>query len=109
MPTALVLGATGFIGGHIGLALLERGWQVRGLRRDPASSGILEPAPVEPPPTNERQTDDLPFDLNAVIYIFTLNPGRFCFYIKILPQRMHSRRPVLKIHKSSWVRMSQWN
>ena len=47
MPTALILGATGFIGGHIGLALLERGWQVRGLRRDPASTGILDSPAME--------------------------------------------------------------
>jgi dihydroflavonol-4-reductase len=47
MPTLLVLGATGFIGGHITLAALERGWQVRGLRRDPGAAGILGAAAVE--------------------------------------------------------------
>lgn len=44
---ALVLGATGFIGGHIALAVLEQGWQVRGFRRDPAATGNLKNAPVE--------------------------------------------------------------
>jgi nucleoside-diphosphate-sugar epimerase len=33
--TALVLGATGGIGGEVALALLHRGWRVRGLIRDP--------------------------------------------------------------------------
>jgi RNA polymerase sigma-54 factor len=28
----------------------------------------IEPAPIEPSPTSERQTDDLPFDLTAVMF-----------------------------------------
>jgi dihydroflavonol-4-reductase len=43
----LVLGASGFIGGHIARAALAAGWRVRGLRRDPASTGHLEDAPVD--------------------------------------------------------------
>lgn len=35
--TALVLGATGGIGGAVANALLRHGWRVRGLARDPAS------------------------------------------------------------------------
>lgn len=42
MTTALVLGATGFIGGHIARAALGRGWQVRGLRRRPGAVGHLD-------------------------------------------------------------------
>ena len=34
--TALVIGATGSIGGEVAAALLARGWRVRGLNRDPA-------------------------------------------------------------------------
>jgi dihydroflavonol-4-reductase len=41
MTTALVLGATGFIGGHVGLAARRRGWLVRGLRRNADASGLL--------------------------------------------------------------------
>jgi dihydroflavonol-4-reductase len=41
MTTALVLGATGFIGGHIGLTALRRGWELRGLRRDASAAGLL--------------------------------------------------------------------
>ncbi len=43
----LVLGATGFIGGHIARAALDAGWAVRGLRRSPNSTGHLGDAPVE--------------------------------------------------------------
>jgi len=43
----LVLGATGFIGGHIAQAALDAGWNVRGLRRNPTSAGHLGNAPVE--------------------------------------------------------------
>ncbi len=46
MPRALVLGATGFIGGHVAMAALGRGWEVRGLRRRPGATGHLGPAPV---------------------------------------------------------------
>lgn len=41
MPTCLVLGATGFIGGHIVRSAIQRGWQVRALRRDPKSVGAI--------------------------------------------------------------------
>jgi dihydroflavonol-4-reductase len=44
---ALVLGATGFIGGHIARAALENGWQVRGLRRNPLSTGHLDEETIE--------------------------------------------------------------
>ncbi len=47
MTDVLVLGATGFIGGHIVLAALERGWSVRGLRRVPGAIGHVGSAPVE--------------------------------------------------------------
>lgn len=43
----LILGATGFIGGHIALAALDSGWAVRGLRRNPESTGHLGDAKVE--------------------------------------------------------------
>lgn len=39
--TCLVLGATGFIGGHIARRALAEGFEVRGLRRDPNSVGHL--------------------------------------------------------------------
>jgi dihydroflavonol-4-reductase len=42
----LVLGATGFIGGHVAHAAIAKGWEVHGLRRDPGRSGRLPPAPI---------------------------------------------------------------
>lgn len=42
----LVLGASGYIGGHIALAAVAQGRQVRGLRRSPDSTGHLGSAPV---------------------------------------------------------------
>jgi nucleoside-diphosphate-sugar epimerase len=41
--TALVLGATGGIGGEVALALLQRGWRVRSLHRDPARAARSAP------------------------------------------------------------------
>ena len=38
----LVLGATGFIGGHIARAAIEAGWQVSGLRRTAGTTGHLQ-------------------------------------------------------------------
>jgi len=42
MYNVLVLGATGFIGGHIAKKALEVGWQVNGLRRNPGTVGHLQ-------------------------------------------------------------------
>ncbi|MCG7852065.1 MAG: NAD(P)H-binding protein, partial [Methanosarcinaceae archaeon] len=46
-PSCLVLGATGFIGGHVAKRALEEGYHVRGFRRDPKSTGHLGNAAVE--------------------------------------------------------------
>lgn len=39
---AFVIGATGFIGGAIARAAVERGWEVRALRRRPSAVGALD-------------------------------------------------------------------
>ncbi|TET49408.1 MAG: NAD-dependent epimerase/dehydratase family protein [Anaerolineales bacterium] len=39
--TCCVLGATGFIGGHVARAALARGWSVRALRRRPEATGAI--------------------------------------------------------------------
>ncbi len=41
MYKSLVLGATGFIGGHIARVAHQAGWEVHGFRRDPQSEGIV--------------------------------------------------------------------
>ncbi|MCJ7703667.1 MAG: NAD-dependent epimerase/dehydratase family protein [Anaerolineales bacterium] len=46
MVKALVLGATGFIGGHIAQAAIAAGWEVSGLRRDSTRTGHLGGFPV---------------------------------------------------------------
>jgi len=45
--SCLILGATGFIGGHIALTALEQGYRVRGLRRDPNSTGHIGHASID--------------------------------------------------------------
>lgn len=47
MTTALVLGATGFIGGHTALYALKQGWGVRGLRRRQGAKGLMEDVRIE--------------------------------------------------------------
>jgi dihydroflavonol-4-reductase len=43
----LVLGATGFIGGHIALCALRRNWEVIGLQRDPKRFGHLKRVQIQ--------------------------------------------------------------
>ncbi|MDH5507516.1 MAG: NAD-dependent epimerase/dehydratase family protein [Anaerolineae bacterium] len=43
----LVLGATGFIGGHIAKQALSEGWTVRALRRNPQATGHISDLPIE--------------------------------------------------------------
>ncbi len=43
----LVLGASGFLGGHIARAAFEKGWRVRGLRRNPMASGNIGDLPID--------------------------------------------------------------
>lgn len=47
MPTALVTGATGFLGGHVVRALIDRGIAVRALYRDGRALNKLKDLPVE--------------------------------------------------------------
>jgi dihydroflavonol-4-reductase len=47
MYKVLVLGATGFIGGHIAKQALEAGWQVYGMRRTPGTYGHLQDLPIK--------------------------------------------------------------
>lgn len=42
-----VLGATGFIGGHIARAAAGQGWQVCAIRRNPNNTGAIPDVPVE--------------------------------------------------------------
>jgi dihydroflavonol-4-reductase len=67
---ALVLGATGFIGGHIAKAALEEGWTVRGLRRDPSSVGHLQALPIDWVNGNLNRTETLVSAMQGCDYVF---------------------------------------
>jgi dihydroflavonol-4-reductase len=45
--TVLILGATGYIGGAVARAAVERGWRVRGLRRRSNATGSAGDLPIE--------------------------------------------------------------
>ncbi|RME06275.1 MAG: NAD-dependent epimerase/dehydratase family protein [Anaerolineae bacterium] len=66
----LVLGATGFIGGHIAKEALEQGWKVRALRRTPASVGHLNGLPVEWVPGDLNDTASLAAAMQDVDTVF---------------------------------------
>jgi dihydroflavonol-4-reductase len=70
MTSVLVLGATGFIGGHIALAALERGWSVRGLRRVPGAIGHVGSAPVDWRAGNLDRPVGLPAAFEGVEIVF---------------------------------------
>lgn len=42
MATAFITGATGFIGGHLALLLVEQGWNIQALRREGSVNPLLE-------------------------------------------------------------------
>lgn len=62
MYKILVLGATGFIGGHIAKKALAVGWEVHGFRRDPQSQGQLEGLDIH---WHEGNLEDYPSLLQA--------------------------------------------
>ncbi len=46
MPEALILGATGFIGGQIAREAAARGWSISGLRRRKKAVGSIQDLPI---------------------------------------------------------------
>lgn len=57
--SALVLGATGGVGGAIALALLRHGWSVRAMARDIDKARRENPAPLEWVPGDAMKGDDV--------------------------------------------------
>ena len=47
MPYAFLTGASGFIGRHVALQLLHRGWSVKALRRSTSTHPMMDPLDVE--------------------------------------------------------------
>jgi len=70
MTQTLVLGATGFIGGHIAQAALETGWEVRGLRRDETRAGHLEGLPVKWVPGDLGDFESLRAAMEGIAVVF---------------------------------------
>ena len=66
----LVLGATGFIGGHIVRAAIEQGWEVRGLRRRPGAQGHVQGVPVRWYDGNLDEPESLRAALDGVQVLF---------------------------------------
>ena len=56
---ALVIGATGGVGGEVAMALLRHGWTVRGLVRDPARARRAGPTGVEWVTGDAMQAEDV--------------------------------------------------
>ena len=70
MTTCLILGATGYIGGHVAKAALERGWQTYGLRRNPRAVGHLRDAPVTWVPGDLADPPSLQAAMQGVDVVF---------------------------------------
>lgn len=82
MTRVLILGATGYIGGHIALAALSRNWEVVGLRRNPAASGHLanvqiqwSEGDIDRPETLEGIFKGVEYVFHAAGYIPASNQG----------------------------------
>ena len=70
MYNILVLGATGFIGGHIAIRAQEIGWKVHGLRRNPSSSGHLQNLDIEWIEGNLDDYDSLKEAMSGMDFVF---------------------------------------
>lgn len=66
----LVLGATGFIGGHIAKAAYDAGWYTRGFRRDQASTGHLGDLEIDWFTGNLDDTQSLKHALQNIDVVF---------------------------------------
>jgi dihydroflavonol-4-reductase len=70
MTEALVLGATGFIGGHIAKEAVREGWNVRGFRRDPERTGHLLESSLEWHTGNLSQPSSLEAAMEGMDFVF---------------------------------------
>jgi nucleoside-diphosphate-sugar epimerase len=66
----LILGASGFIGGHIAKAAVASGWQVRGLRRNPRNFGMLDESEIDWVQGDLDQPEDLEPIFQGVDVVF---------------------------------------
>jgi nucleoside-diphosphate-sugar epimerase len=76
--TALVLGATGGIGGGIAAALLRHGWRVRGMVRDAAKLTPASPAGIEWITGDAMRRDDVVRAAQGVsVIVHAVNPPNY--------------------------------
>jgi nucleoside-diphosphate-sugar epimerase len=88
---ALVVGATGSIGGEVARALLARGWRVRGLARDPERAAKSGPAGVDwvrGDAMNEAEVVAAAEGTSIIVH--GANPPGYSNWARLLPAMMAS-------------------
>jgi dihydroflavonol-4-reductase len=70
MKRALILGATGFIGGHIARAGIERGWRIRAARRRADFTGAIGDLSVEWAQADLNNLDSLTEAMHGMDVVF---------------------------------------
>lgn len=76
--TALVLGATGGVGGAVAGALIRHGWHVRGMARDPETAGHTGHAGIEWVKGDAMERADVVDAAQGVsVIVHGVNPPRY--------------------------------
>ncbi len=109
MYNVLVLGATGFIGGHIAQKALEVGWKVSGMRRDPGSVGQLGKYPIKWIDGNLNDYSTLVKAMSGMDFVFHAgasyprdgNPGKIPEYVHFASNQMKN---VIKATREAKIR-----
>jgi len=109
MYNVLVLGATGFIGGHIAQKALDVGWKVSGLRRDPGAVGQLGNHPINWIDGNLNDYSSLVKAMSGMEYVFHAgasypgdgNPGKTPDYVHFASAQMKN---VIKATREAKIR-----
>jgi len=90
-PLALVIGATGSIGGEVARNLLARGWRVRGLNRDPDRAARTGPTGIEWVRGDAMiEADVVEAAKGARIILHGANPPGYSNWAKLLPPMMEN-------------------
>jgi nucleoside-diphosphate-sugar epimerase len=90
-PLALVIGATGSIGGAVARILLARGWRVRGLNRDPARAAKSGPEGIDWVRGDAMiEADVVAAAVGAKIIVHGANPPGYSNWARLLPAMMAS-------------------
>jgi dihydroflavonol-4-reductase len=97
MYNVLVLGATGFIGGHIAKKAQDVGWKVHGFRRNPSASGHLQnqgitwiEGDLKDPSSLRAAMSGMDFVFHAAGYVPPLDPREIETYKQIAAEQMEN-------------------